>query len=103
MIRFAATAAIAAAVLSAGAASASEYRIAFRDLDLGSIAGAARLDQRIESAAEQACLVGAPLADAQCVRRFRIDALRQLPQAHRDNYARARGDRMVVRTPVDPS
>ena len=98
MIRLAATAALAAAVLSAGAASASEYRVAIRDLDLGSIAGAARFDQRVERAAERACRSGAPLPEAKCVRRFRVEVMRQLPQTHRDDYARVRSERISART-----
>ena len=102
MIRFAAASAVlAVTILSAGAASASDYRIAFGDLDLGSTDGAARFDQRVERVAQSACRAGAPRPDAQCVRRFRVEALSQLPAAHREEYARARSDRMVVRTPVN--
>lgn len=101
MIRFAAaSAAVAVAILSAGAASASDYRIAFGDLDLGSAEGATRFDQRVERVARSVCSSGAPLPDAQCVRRLRVEAVSQLPAAHREDYARARGDRTVVRTPT---
>lgn len=99
----AASAALAAAVLSAGAASASDYRIAFGDLDLGSAHGAARFEQRVDRFARAACETGAPLPDAQCVRRFRVEAMRQLPESLRQDYARARSARIVVRTPTDQS
>lgn len=100
MNRFAAaSAAVAVVILSAGTASASGYRITFGDLDLGSADGAAQFDQRIDRVAQSACRTGAPLPDAQCVRRFRVEALNQLPAARRQDYARARGDRMVARTP----
>ena len=99
MIRLAAaTAAIAVAVLSAGAASAFEYRIAVGDLDLGSATGAVRFDQRVNRAAEQACAGGTPLPDAQCVLRFRVEAFRQLSADRRADYARGHADRLVVRT-----
>lgn len=102
MIRFAAaTAAIAAAVLSAGAASASEYRVAYGDLDLSSSEGAARFDLRVGRAARAACATGSPLVDAQCRSQFRAEATRLLPDDRREDYARARGDRFVVRTPTD--
>lgn len=102
MIRLAAASAVlAVAVLSAGAASAQNYRIAFGDLDLGSSEGAARFDQRVDRAARTVCTTDAPLADAQCVRRFRVEATRLLPDASREDYARARNSRVVVRTPSE--
>lgn len=102
MIRLAAaTAALAVAVLSAGAASASDYRLAFRDLDLGSARDAARFDIRVDRAARAACASASPLAAARCRRDFQSEVMRLLPEAHREDYARARGDRTVARTPVD--
>ena len=99
MIRLAAaSAALAAAILSAGAASAQDYRIAFGDLDLGSTDGAAQFDRRVDQVAQRLCSGGAPLPDAQCVRRVRVEATRLLPNANREDYARARTDRVVVRT-----
>ncbi|WP_309628612.1 UrcA family protein [Brevundimonas sp.] len=104
MIRFvAATAAIAVAVLSAGAASASEFRVAYGDLDLASSEGAARFDLRVGRAARAACATGSPLADARCQGQFRAEATRLLPDGPRAEYARARGGRIVVRTPTDQS
>lgn len=104
MIRFAAASvAVALACLSAGAAGAQDYRIAFGDLDLESAHGAARFDQRVNQTARAACTTGALLADAQCVRRFRVEAFLQLPRVRRDDYARARNTRLVARTPVDQS
>lgn len=102
MIRFAAaTAAISVAVLSAGVASASEYRVAFGDLDLASREGAARFDLRVGRAARAACVSGSPLVDARCRSDFRAEATRLLPDGQRADYARARGDRFVVRTPTN--
>ncbi|WGM29807.1 UrcA family protein [Brevundimonas sp. NIBR11] len=100
MIRFAAaSAALAVAILSAGAASAaSSYRIAIGDLDLSTPRGAATFDRRIRGLAETACLSGGPLDQARCRTDFRREAFNQLPQAYRDDYARARSSRVVVRT-----
>lgn len=104
MIRFAAaTAAIAVAVLSAGAASASEYRIAYGDLDLASSEGAARFNFRVGRAARAACATGSPLVDARCRSQFRAEATRLLPDGPRAEYARAQGGRTIVRTPTDQS
>ncbi len=104
MIRFAAaTAAIAVAVLSAGVASASEYRVAFGDLDLASSEGAARFDLRVGRAARAACATGSPLVDARCRSEFRAEATRLLPDGRREDYARARGGRIIVRIPADQS
>ncbi|WP_298159314.1 UrcA family protein [Brevundimonas sp.] len=102
MIRIAAvTAAMAVAVLSAGAASASDYRVGFGDLDLATSEGAARFDRRVGRAARAACQTGSPLLEVRCRARFRSEAMRLLPDGRREDYARARGDRIVVRTPTD--
>ncbi len=103
MIRFAASAALAVTLLSAGAASAADYRVAYGDLDLGSSAGAARFDLRVGRASRAACASGARLADARCRVAFRAETMRLLPEAHREDYARARAHGIVVRTPLDPS
>lgn len=90
MNRFAAaSAALALAVLSAGAASA-QSRIAFGDLDLGTAAGAAQFDRRVDRAARAVCGGGASLSEARCTSRFRAEATSRLPQADRSDYARAR-------------
>ena len=94
MKAFAAASTLALALVSAGAASAQDYRIAYGDLDLATSQGAARFDRRVSRAARGACQTGAPLADAQCTARFRAEALDGLPTAHRQDYARARGDRV---------
>lgn len=102
MIRFAAvTSAMAVAVLSAGAASASDYRVAFGDLDLATSEGAARFDLRVGRAARAACGTGSPLLDAACRTRFRAEPMRLLPDGRREDYARARAGRIVVRTSID--
>lgn len=103
MTRFAAaSAALAVALLSAGAASASDYRVAYGDLDLASTTGAARFDLRVGRAARAACATGARLTDARCRDAFRAETMRLLPEARREDYARARDSRIVVRAPVDP-
>jgi UrcA family protein len=102
MIRLVATAVFAAAVLSAGAASASEYRIAIGDLNLATPEGAAAFDLRVRRASLTACVSGSSLDQAQCRREFRNEARDLLPAAQRADYARAREARVVVRTPADP-
>lgn len=92
--------AFAALALSAGAASAQDYRIAFGDLDLGSVSGAATFDARVNSAARRACNGGTPLAEQQCRARFQAEAMRLLPSVRRDDYARARGGRILAAVPV---
>ncbi|MGV3578804.1 UrcA family protein [Brevundimonas sp.] len=104
MNRFAAaSAAVAVALLSAGTASASEYRIRIGDLDLSTPQGASAFDRRVIGVANTACVAGTPLDQARCRRDFRIEALERLPVAHREDYARARDVRIVVRTPADQS
>ena len=100
MKTFAIAALSAALLVSAGAASAQDYRIVIRDLDLGSVDGAAAFDARVAAAADRACTRGAPLPDAQCRIRFRAEALRLLPAARRDDYARARGVRVMAMVPI---
>lgn len=92
--------ALAALALSAGAASAQDYRIAFGDLDLGSVAGADAFDARINVAARRACRGTAPLAEHQCRARFRAEAMTLLPSIRREDYARARGGRVLAAVPV---
>ena len=96
-----ALAAVSATLLfTAGAASAQDYRIAFGDLDLGTQSGAAAFDARVDEAAGRACRLGAPMPDAQCRARFRAEAMRQLPAVRRDDYARARGGRVLAMVPA---
>lgn len=103
MIRLAATAAIAAVLLSAGTASASDYRISIGDLDLSTPQGAAAFDLRVRRAGLALCVAGSSLDQAHCRRGVRIEAQGLLPVATREDYARARADRIVVRTPGDQS
>lgn len=90
----------AALLLAAGAASAQDYRIVIRDLDLGSVEGAARFDARVSDAAARACNLGDALRDSDCRRRFRAEALRQLGPIRRDDYARGRASRVLAMVPV---
>lgn len=89
-----------AALASAGAAAAQDYRIPYGDLDLGSVEGSATFDARVREVAERACRGTGPLPDAQCRLRFRAEAMRQLPAARRDDYARARSGRVLAMVPV---
>lgn len=90
MNRFAAaSAALAVAVLSAGAAAA-DSRIVYGDLDLASPAGAAQFDRRVDRTARSVCSGRAALSEARCIRRFRAEATARLPRDHRADYARAR-------------
>lgn len=84
------------ALTCAGAAVAQDYPVAYGDLDLGTVEGARRFDQRVNDAARQACRLGAPLPDAQCMGRFRVEARRLLPESRRQDYARARSSRVVA-------
>lgn len=94
--------AVASAILavSAGVASAQDHRIAFGDLDMGSVQGADAFDARVGAAARRACRGGGPLADLRCRSRFRAEALRLLPTVRRDDYARARGGRVLAMVPT---
>jgi UrcA family protein len=90
----------AALLLSAGAASAQDHRIVIRDLDLGSVEGAAAFDARIAQAAGRACNLGVMTLDNHCRRRFRAEAMRQLGPICRDDYARGRASRVVAMVPL---
>jgi UrcA family protein len=92
--------AFAALALSAGAASAQEYRVTFGDLDLASISGADAFDARVATVARRACRGATPLAERQCRSRFQAEAMRLLPGVRRDDYARARGGRQLAMIPV---
>lgn len=92
-----------AAVLLAGAASAAEWRVPVGDLDLSTPRGASTLDRRIDRAAFDACRGGSPLQQSRCRTAFRAEAMDNLRPALRDDYARVRTERMVVRAPVDPT
>ncbi|PZQ43984.1 MAG: hypothetical protein DI570_28810 [Phenylobacterium zucineum] len=92
--------AFAALALSAGAASAQDYRIAFGDLDLASVSGADAFDARVNREARRACRASAPLVEHQCRARFRAEAMRLLPGVRREDYARARGGRILAAVPV---
>lgn len=96
-----AVAVIAATLLaSAGTASAQDYRVAYGDLDLATVEGSAAFDARVRQTANRACQGVSPLSEAECRLRFRDEALRQLPAARRDDYARARGNRVLAMVPV---
>lgn len=101
MNRFAAvSAAMAVTLLAAGAASAADHRIAIGDLNFATAQGAATFDRRVQGAANTACVSGSSMDQLRCRVAFREEALRQLSDARRDDYARARNDRVVVRTPA---
>ncbi len=88
-------AALAAATLLAGAASAQDARIAVGDLNLATPAGAAALDARIAATARDLCRgvrrPGSLISDrAYCTAAVRAETLRQMPVARQAEYARAR-------------
>ena len=87
-----------AALLYAAPAAAREVRVPFADLDLSSAAGARAFDARAAEAARGVCAVGPRgLVNDNCVRRVQQEAVRALPAARRDDYARARrGDRILA-------
>ncbi|EDX79198.1 MAG: UrcA family protein [Alphaproteobacteria bacterium] len=78
----------AAAVLAASAASASDLRISYGDLDLATRDGAARLDTRIRQVADQLCANRTPLERLACRAGVRDEALSNLPAHARTEYAR---------------
>ncbi|HWQ86024.1 UrcA family protein [Brevundimonas sp.] len=82
------------AFASAGSASAQDVRIAWRDLDLSSPAGAAAFDARVEAAARSMCRgirTGSRISDrASCRAAVQAEALRLLPEQVRADYARSR-------------
>ncbi|MDQ3126407.1 MAG: UrcA family protein [Pseudomonadota bacterium] len=91
----------AAVLLYAAPAVAQEVRVPFADLDLSNGAGARTFDQRAASAARTVCAVCAVgprgLVNDNCVRRVQQEAVRALPVARQDDYARARrGDRILA-------
>lgn len=88
----------AAALLSAAPAAAQTVRVPFGDLDLSTLAGAQAFDARVADAARDACSIGPrALINDNCVRRVQKEALRSLPAARQDEYARARrSDRILA-------
>jgi UrcA family protein len=100
MKAFAAASALALALLSAGAASAEDRRIAYGDLDLSSVTGAARFDARIRTQARRACNRVRPIEALRCRTAFHADALDALPIPRQDDYARARGGRVLAMVPA---
>jgi len=90
----------AAALLYAAPAAAQEVRVPFADLDLSSVAGARTFDARAAAAARTVCVIGPrALVNDNCVRRVQQEAVRALPTARQDDYARARrGDRILAQT-----
>ena len=79
---------------------AQDYRIAYGDLNIGSVDGAAQLDRRITRAARNVCNGMGAMASMQCVARFRSEAMRGLPETSRQDYARSRGNRVLAMVPV---
>lgn len=87
-----------AALLYAAPAVAQEVRVPFADLDLSSAAGAQTFDSRAAAAARGVCAFGPRgLVNDNCVRRVQREAVRALPAARQDDYARARrSDRFLA-------
>lgn len=88
----------AATLLYAVPATAQEVRVPFADLDLSSGVGVQTFDARAAAAARTVCAVGPRgLVNDNCVRRVQQEAVRALPEARRDDYARARrGERILA-------
>lgn len=88
----------AAALLYAAPAAAQTVRVPFGDLNLSTAAGAETFDARAAAAARAVCALGPrALVNDNCVRRVRREAVRALPAARQDDYARAhRGDRILA-------
>lgn len=88
----------AATLLYAAPAAAQEVRVPFADLDLSSGVGARTFDARAAEAARTVCAVGPRgLVNDNCVRRVQREAVRALPAARQDDYARARrGERILA-------
>lgn len=87
----------AASLLYAAPAAAQTVRVPFGDLNLSTAAGAATFDARAAAAAREACAVGSRLVNDNCVRRVQQEAVRTLPAARQDDYARARrGERILA-------
>ncbi len=88
----------AATLLYAAPAAAQEVRVPFADLDLSSAAGAQTFDARAAAAARTVCVVGPRgLVNDNCVRKVQQEAVRALPAARQDDYARARrGERILA-------
>ncbi|HWQ86025.1 UrcA family protein [Brevundimonas sp.] len=88
----------AAALLYAAPAAAQTVRVPFGDLNLSTAAGAEAFDARAAEAGRAVCTLGsARLVNTTCVKRIQREAVRQLPQTSRDDYARARrGDRILA-------
>ncbi|MBU3971273.1 MAG: UrcA family protein [Alphaproteobacteria bacterium] len=85
-------------LLGAAPAAAQEVRVPFADLDLTSGAAAQAFDVRAAEAARAVCAFGPRgLVNDNCVRRVQQEAVRALPAARQDDYARARrGERILA-------
>ena len=87
----------AATLLYAAPAAAQEVRVPFADLDLSSGVGARTFDARAAEAARTVCAVGPRgLVNDNCVRRVQQEAVRALPAARQDDYARARRGKRIL-------
>ncbi|WP_291833455.1 UrcA family protein [Brevundimonas sp.] len=76
---------------AAPAAAQDSIRVSPNGLDLSTPAGAAAFDARVAAAARDACVTSSRRTpSAVCIRQIQREAIRQLPQARQDDYARAR-------------
>ena len=90
------------ALLASGPAAAQDgrHRVRIDDLDLATVVGANAFDARVQRAARSACQGLAPLAAIQCRTAVAREFENALPEARRDNYARARsGSRILAWVP----
>ncbi|MDO9607179.1 MAG: UrcA family protein [Brevundimonas sp.] len=93
--------AVAVLSVSPALAQSDDARIAFRDLDLSSAAGAAAFDGRIDRAAADLCrnftVPGSRIVRSEaCRSAVRAEAMRQLPRSRQVDYARAPRDARQV-------
>lgn len=70
------------------------------DLDLSSVNGAARFDERVERRARNACVGRPTLAGLQCREALSRDLRDALPAPQREDYARARSGRVLAMVPT---
>lgn len=89
-------------LLACGSATAqdSRHRVRINDLDLATAEGADAFDARVQRAARSACQGLSPVAGLQCRTAVAREFENALPEARRDNYARARsGGRILAWVP----
>ncbi|NBW10398.1 MAG: UrcA family protein, partial [Caulobacteraceae bacterium] len=80
-----------------------DVRVRIDDLDLSSVNGAARFDERVERRARNACAGRPALAGMQCREALSRELRGALPAPQREDYARARSGRVLAMVPNFPA